>query len=209
MFAFISVVALSKIFKVSLFSPHLPIRPIIASRSDKLCLQDCLEIGREARVSVLPCCFSIVLLSPAQPLCISTTSVITALTSTVFLLLQVTKVRTITTNANSLKQGKDVSLLPVLQDGKEDNLWITELEKYAIVCRIKSFPSHSVLFQCFVNNSYLCKAPASTLRGNDFPSLRAALSLSLVRIQAQDFQTDVFFLIVPPESSGSPNITRT
>lgn len=47
-------------------------------------------------------------------------------------LFQVTKVRTITTNPNSLKQGKDVSLLPVLHNGKEDNLWITELEKYAL-----------------------------------------------------------------------------
>ncbi|XP_071329252.1 uncharacterized protein [Trachinotus anak] len=72
-------------------------RAIIASQSDKLNLQDCLEIGREARV---------------------------------------TKVRTITTNSNSLKQGKGVSLLPVLQNGREDNLWITELEK------IFGFPKH-------------------------------------------------------------------
>ncbi|CAK6978202.1 uncharacterized protein LOC128357722 [Scomber scombrus] len=72
-------------------------RPIIASQNDKLTLQDCLEIGREARV---------------------------------------TKVRTITTNPNSLKQGKDVSQLPVLQNGKDDNLWITELEK------IFGFPKH-------------------------------------------------------------------
>ncbi|KAK2851964.1 hypothetical protein Q5P01_008240 [Channa striata] len=72
-------------------------RPIIASQNDKLTLQDCLEIGREARV---------------------------------------TKVRTITTNPNSLKQGKDESLLPVLDHGREDNLWITELEK------IFGFPKH-------------------------------------------------------------------
>ncbi|XP_061908446.1 uncharacterized protein LOC133653311 isoform X1 [Entelurus aequoreus] len=72
-------------------------RPITASQSDKLNLQDCLEIGREARV---------------------------------------TKVRTITTNPNSLKQGKNVSQLPVLCNGKEDNLWITELEK------IFGFPKH-------------------------------------------------------------------
>ncbi|XP_029291487.1 uncharacterized protein LOC115010818 isoform X2 [Cottoperca gobio] len=73
-------------------------RPIIASQNDKLNLQDCLEISREARV---------------------------------------TKVRTITTNANSLKQGKGLrSLLPVLQSGREDNLWITELEK------IFGFPKH-------------------------------------------------------------------
>ncbi|RVE71163.1 hypothetical protein OJAV_G00071370 [Oryzias javanicus] len=72
-------------------------RPIIASQSHKLTLQDCLEIGRQARVI---------------------------------------KVRTITTNPNSLKQGKDVSLLPVLHNGREDNLWITELE------RIFGFPKH-------------------------------------------------------------------
>lgn len=72
-------------------------RPIIASQSDKLTLQECLEIGREARVD---------------------------------------KVRTITTNRNSLKQGKDVSLLPVLYNGREDGLWITELEK------IFGFPKH-------------------------------------------------------------------
>ncbi|XP_061682812.1 DNA (cytosine-5)-methyltransferase 3B-like isoform X2 [Syngnathoides biaculeatus] len=72
-------------------------RPITASQSDKLSLQDCLEVGRQARV---------------------------------------TKVRTITTNPNSLKQGKNVSLLPVFDQGKEDNLWITELEK------IFGFPKH-------------------------------------------------------------------
>ena len=52
--------------------------------------------------------------------------IIAAVLSFVF---QVTKVRTITTNPNSLKQGKNVSLLPVLYNGKDDNLWITELEK--------------------------------------------------------------------------------
>ncbi|XP_056155542.1 DNA (cytosine-5-)-methyltransferase beta, duplicate b.3 [Lampris incognitus] len=72
-------------------------RPITASQNDKLKLQDCLEVGREAKF---------------------------------------TKVRTITTNPNSLKQGKNVSLLPVLHNGKEDNLWITELEK------IFGFPKH-------------------------------------------------------------------
>ncbi|XP_077406186.1 DNA (cytosine-5)-methyltransferase 3C-like isoform X2 [Vanacampus margaritifer] len=71
-------------------------RPIAASQSDKLSLQECLEIDREARF---------------------------------------TKVRTITTNPNSLKQGKNVRF-PVLHQGKEDNLWITELEK------IFGFPKH-------------------------------------------------------------------
>uniref|UniRef100_A0A8C6SK94 DNA (cytosine-5-)-methyltransferase n=1 Tax=Neogobius melanostomus TaxID=47308 RepID=A0A8C6SK94_9GOBI len=72
-------------------------RPIAASQTDKLNLQDCLEIGRVARM---------------------------------------TKVRTITTNSNSLKQGKNVSMLPVLQNGTEDTLWITEIEK------IFGFPKH-------------------------------------------------------------------
>uniref|UniRef100_A0A6Q2XQQ2 DNA (cytosine-5-)-methyltransferase n=1 Tax=Esox lucius TaxID=8010 RepID=A0A6Q2XQQ2_ESOLU len=47
-----------------------------------------------------------------------------------------TKVRTITTNPNSLKQGKDVRKLPVSQKGNDDNLWITEIEK------IFGFPKH-------------------------------------------------------------------
>uniref|UniRef100_A0A8C8JUB1 DNA (cytosine-5-)-methyltransferase n=1 Tax=Oncorhynchus tshawytscha TaxID=74940 RepID=A0A8C8JUB1_ONCTS len=72
-------------------------RPIIASQTDKVILQDCLERGRVAKF---------------------------------------TKVRTITTNPNSLKQGKDVSKLPVSEKGVDDNLWITELEK------IFGFPKH-------------------------------------------------------------------
>ncbi|KAK6303611.1 hypothetical protein J4Q44_G00260650 [Coregonus suidteri] len=47
-----------------------------------------------------------------------------------------TKVRTITTNPNSLKQGKGVSKLPVSEKGVDDILWITELEK------IFGFPKH-------------------------------------------------------------------
>uniref|UniRef100_A0A3B5BJK6 DNA (cytosine-5-)-methyltransferase n=1 Tax=Stegastes partitus TaxID=144197 RepID=A0A3B5BJK6_9TELE len=45
------------------------------------------------------------------------------------------KVRTITTRANSIKQGKDQHF-PVLMNGKEDILWCTELE------RIFGFPVH-------------------------------------------------------------------
>ncbi|MBN3275186.1 DNM3B methyltransferase, partial [Polyodon spathula] len=45
------------------------------------------------------------------------------------------KVRTITTRPNSIKQGKQ-ELLPVIMNGKEDNLWCTELE------RIFGFPKH-------------------------------------------------------------------
>ncbi|KAJ8037072.1 DNA (cytosine-5)-methyltransferase 3B [Holothuria leucospilota] len=44
------------------------------------------------------------------------------------------KVRTITTRANSLKQGE--TSLPVEMDGKEDTLWCTELE------RLFGFPDH-------------------------------------------------------------------
>uniref|UniRef100_A0A3B4HCI1 DNA (cytosine-5-)-methyltransferase n=1 Tax=Pundamilia nyererei TaxID=303518 RepID=A0A3B4HCI1_9CICH len=72
-------------------------RPIVATQSDKLDLQECLELGRKATMC---------------------------------------KVRTITTNANSLKQGKNVNKLPVLYNGKEDKLWITELE------RVFGFPKH-------------------------------------------------------------------
>ncbi|XP_048097329.1 uncharacterized protein LOC125293455 isoform X1 [Alosa alosa] len=46
-----------------------------------------------------------------------------------------TKVRTITTRSNSLKQGPR-DLYPVTMNGKDDNLWITELE------RIFGFPKH-------------------------------------------------------------------
>ncbi|XP_066558389.1 DNA (cytosine-5)-methyltransferase 3A isoform X2 [Amia ocellicauda] len=46
-----------------------------------------------------------------------------------------TKVRTITTRPNSIKQGKS-EILPVVMNGKEDNLWCTELEK------IFGFPKH-------------------------------------------------------------------
>ncbi|KAK7883860.1 hypothetical protein WMY93_026983 [Mugilogobius chulae] len=72
-------------------------RPITASQTDKLNLQECLEIGRVAKM---------------------------------------VKVRTITTNSNSLKQGKNVATLPVVQNGMEDTLWITEIEK------IFGFPKH-------------------------------------------------------------------
>ncbi|KAL2104308.1 hypothetical protein ACEWY4_001176 [Coilia grayii] len=40
-----------------------------------------------------------------------------------------TKVRTITTRSNSLKQGPNDELFPVTMNGRDDNLWITELEK--------------------------------------------------------------------------------
>lgn len=89
----------------------------MASQKDKLSLQECLEVGRKARVSQPNH-------SPQEPPVIAEIFAITAL-----FVLQMTKVRTITTNPNSLKQGKDVSLLPVLTSGREDILWITELER--------------------------------------------------------------------------------
>ncbi|MCI4387481.1 hypothetical protein PGIGA_G00074640 [Pangasianodon gigas] len=46
------------------------------------------------------------------------------------------KVRTITTRTNSLKQGKNDQHFPVSMNGKDDSLWITELEK------IFGFPKH-------------------------------------------------------------------
>lgn len=71
-------------------------RPIVASQKDKLSLQECLEVGREARVS-----------QPQERPVIAGISTVLAITFLLFV-HQVTKVRTITTNPNSLKQGKDV-----------------------------------------------------------------------------------------------------
>ncbi|KAH1182397.1 hypothetical protein KIL84_010151 [Mauremys mutica] len=71
-------------------------RPLVASRTDRVELQDCLEYSRIAKLR---------------------------------------KVQTITTKSNSLRQGKSMQL-PVLMNGKEDNLWCTELE------RIFGFPLH-------------------------------------------------------------------
>uniref|UniRef100_A0A8C4XAL7 DNA (cytosine-5-)-methyltransferase n=1 Tax=Erpetoichthys calabaricus TaxID=27687 RepID=A0A8C4XAL7_ERPCA len=45
------------------------------------------------------------------------------------------KVRTITTRTNSIKQGKE-AMMPVMMQGKEDMLWCTEME------RIFGFPKH-------------------------------------------------------------------
>nr|AYE92128.1 DNA (cytosine-5-)-methyltransferase 3 [Gobiocypris rarus] len=46
------------------------------------------------------------------------------------------KVRTITTRPNSLKQGTNDAHFPITMNGKDDNIWITELEK------IFGFPKH-------------------------------------------------------------------
>uniref|UniRef100_A0A670YYR8 DNA methyltransferase 3 beta n=1 Tax=Pseudonaja textilis TaxID=8673 RepID=A0A670YYR8_PSETE len=71
-------------------------RPVVASKGDKLELQDCLEYSRRAKMK---------------------------------------KVRTITTKSNSIRQGKS-QMLPVSMNGKDDDLWCTELE------RIFGFPLH-------------------------------------------------------------------
>ncbi|XP_052037677.1 DNA (cytosine-5)-methyltransferase 3C-like [Apodemus sylvaticus] len=71
-------------------------RPVIASKNDKLELQDCLEFSRTAKLK---------------------------------------KVQTITTKSNSIRQGKK-QLFPVVMNGKDDDLWCTELE------RIFGFPAH-------------------------------------------------------------------
>uniref|UniRef100_A0A8C2KVF8 DNA (cytosine-5-)-methyltransferase n=1 Tax=Cyprinus carpio TaxID=7962 RepID=A0A8C2KVF8_CYPCA len=46
------------------------------------------------------------------------------------------KVRTITTRPNSLKQGTNDAHFPITMNGKDDNIWITEMEK------IFGFPKH-------------------------------------------------------------------
>ncbi|KAK9405023.1 DNA cytosine-5-methyltransferase 3B [Crotalus adamanteus] len=71
-------------------------RPLVASKGDKLELQDCLEYSRTAKMK---------------------------------------KIRTITTKSNSIRQGK-AKMLPVSMNGKDDDLWCTELE------RIFGFPLH-------------------------------------------------------------------
>ncbi|XP_053100851.1 DNA (cytosine-5)-methyltransferase 3B [Hemicordylus capensis] len=71
-------------------------RPLVASKTDKLELQECLEYSRIAKLK---------------------------------------KVQTITTKSNSIRQGK-AQTLPVRMNGKDDNLWCTELE------RIFGFPLH-------------------------------------------------------------------
>ncbi|KAG1670258.1 DNA (cytosine-5)-methyltransferase 3A [Nymphon striatum] len=48
---------------------------------------------------------------------------------------EVEKIRTVTTKSNSLKQGK-MSIFPVIMDGEEDVLWVTEIEK------VFGFPKH-------------------------------------------------------------------
>ncbi|KRZ89374.1 DNA (cytosine-5)-methyltransferase 3A, partial [Trichinella sp. T8] len=50
--------------------------------------------------------------------------------------LGMSKVRTITTRTNSLKQGRTFSLCPIEMDGRPDTLWITEIEK------LFGLPSH-------------------------------------------------------------------
>ncbi|KRY54413.1 DNA (cytosine-5)-methyltransferase 3B [Trichinella britovi] len=49
---------------------------------------------------------------------------------------KMSKVRTITTRTNSLKQGRTFSLCPIEMDGRPDTLWITEIEK------LFGLPSH-------------------------------------------------------------------
>jgi hypothetical protein len=93
-------------------------RPTIPVAGDKLSLQSCLEphCGRKARVSNL--CFVSV-----------TQSTINVAISNI--LFQFTKIQTVTTKANSIKQTKQ-GILPVEvsdSDVTEDLLWCTEMER--------------------------------------------------------------------------------
>ncbi|XP_052419746.1 DNA (cytosine-5-)-methyltransferase 3 beta, duplicate a isoform X1 [Carassius gibelio] len=94
----IDAVKVSPAHRARYFWGNLPgmNRPLATSLTDKVELQDCLEVGRTAMFS---------------------------------------KVRTITTKSNSIKQGK-MGPLPVTMNGKEDYLWCTEME------RIFGFPKH-------------------------------------------------------------------
>ncbi|XP_042321822.1 DNA (cytosine-5)-methyltransferase 3B isoform X1 [Sceloporus undulatus] len=94
----IDAVKVSAAHRARYFWGNLPgmNRPLVASKADKLELQDCLEYSRTAKLK---------------------------------------KVQTITTKSNSIRQGK-AQTLPVRMNGKDDNLWCTELE------RIFGFPLH-------------------------------------------------------------------
>uniref|UniRef100_A0ABM5G4W5 DNA (cytosine-5-)-methyltransferase n=1 Tax=Pogona vitticeps TaxID=103695 RepID=A0ABM5G4W5_9SAUR len=94
----IDAVKVSAAHRARYFWGNLPgmNRPLVASKNDKLELQDCLEYSRTAKLK---------------------------------------KVQTITTKSNSIRQGK-AQTLPVRMNGKDDDLWCTELE------RIFGFPRH-------------------------------------------------------------------
>lgn len=72
-------------------------RPIVASKNDKVNLQDCLDAGRTAKHD---------------------------------------KVRTITTRPKAMGSGASYTDCPVSMNGKDDNIWITEMEQ------IFGFPKH-------------------------------------------------------------------
>ncbi|EHH21948.1 hypothetical protein EGK_05123 [Macaca mulatta] len=96
-------------------------RPLASTVNDKLELQECLEHGRIAKETVQGH-------AAGQPeegpglLAFSPSSLFS-------------KVRTITTRSNSIKQGKDQHF-PVFMNEKEDILWCTEME------RVFGFPVH-------------------------------------------------------------------
>ncbi|KAF7248697.1 DNA (cytosine-5)-methyltransferase 3B, partial [Varanus komodoensis] len=94
----IDAVKVSAAHRARYFWGNLPgmNRPLVASKSDRLELQDCLEYNRTAKLK---------------------------------------KIQTITTKSNSIRQGK-AQAFPVRMNGKDDNLWCTELE------RIFGFPLH-------------------------------------------------------------------
>ena len=44
--------------------------------------------------------------------------------------------RTVTTRQNSLKQGKNDAIFPVTMNGKDDIIWVSELERYVCYGRM-------------------------------------------------------------------------
>ena len=107
-------------------------RPLASTVNDKLELQECLEHGRIAKVSPwgswglchIPWGFG-ARLCPWGRHCPWVPQPVTMS----LCLLQFSKVRTITTRSNSIKQGKDQHF-PVFMNEKEDILWCTEMERY-------------------------------------------------------------------------------
>lgn len=100
-------------------------RPLSAMNTDKLDLQDCLEHGRTAKVKLTP---KYIYIKYITVMCTYQVNNFQQYIIIVFI-FQLDKLRTITTRANSVKQGKDQHF-PVYMNDKEDILWCTEIERY-------------------------------------------------------------------------------
>lgn len=168
--------------RVTRCSPH---RPLASTVNDKLELQECLEHGRIAKVSAAGTGWEGVPAGRAQPSCTPRAQGSQAAApagpargpSPRPPLFQFSKVRTITTRSNSIKQGKDQHF-PVFMNEKEDILWCTEMERYR------------------ARGALSCAAPRTTGRGGQGWGAPMGLSKHLPRSRA--------LRQAPPARSGHP-----